>query len=110
MSGQRVRFPSQALNRYFGPFIVHKRTSKGSYVLKELDGTNIRHGYAGFRLVPYIARDRAALQRLSTQALEEESEDSASRMELGPQPASEVKQDAWTESEFDPNPDEVEEW
>ncbi|EIM89496.1 uncharacterized protein STEHIDRAFT_51944 [Stereum hirsutum FP-91666 SS1] len=85
----------KALNRYFGPFVVHKRTSKGSYVLKELDGTNIRHGYAGFRLVPYIARDRLSLRQLGKDVLEEESEEEVLRQE-----GTEKRlEDDWTQSE-----------
>jgi hypothetical protein len=39
--------------RYLGPYEVVMRTSKGSYVLKELDGTQSRAGIAGFRLLKY---------------------------------------------------------
>jgi hypothetical protein len=39
--------------RYLGPYEVVKRTSKGSYIVKELDGTQSRSGIAGFRLLKY---------------------------------------------------------
>lgn len=77
--------------------MVHKRTSKGAYVLKELDGTNIRHGYAGFRLVPYIARDRTALHQIGKNRLENEIEElDIQQMAENPR---QDPQDEWTDSE-----------
>lgn len=64
----------KALNRYFGPFIVHRRTSNGAYVLKELDGTNMRPGWAGYRLLPYKPRDRSLLREIAKDRLVEEEE------------------------------------
>jgi hypothetical protein len=43
--------------RYLGPFEVVRRTTGGSYVLKELDGTISKRGVAAFRLLPYHSRD-----------------------------------------------------
>jgi hypothetical protein len=42
--------------RYFGPLEVHRKTKGGSYILKELDGTIIKTGFAAYRLLPYYAR------------------------------------------------------
>ena len=39
--------------RYFGPMVVIKRTTGGSYVLGELDGTISKLRFAAFRLLPY---------------------------------------------------------
>jgi transposase InsO family protein len=51
--------------RYVGPFVVERIARKGSYVLRELDGTILHSHVAGFRLAPYIARDNRTLQKLS---------------------------------------------
>ena len=51
--------------RYIGPFVVERVAWKGSYVLKELDGTVLHSHVAGFRLAPYIARDKRTLEELS---------------------------------------------
>jgi hypothetical protein len=64
--------------RYLGPFIVARRTKRGSYVLRELDGTFKRKTIAAFRLAPYITRNKEALAKLAkynpevTEALMEE--------------------------------------
>lgn len=42
--------------RYLGPFEVVRLTRGGSYVLKELDGSIMRHSFAAFRLLPYLPR------------------------------------------------------
>jgi len=42
--------------RYLGPYEVVRKTKGGSYILKEMDGTNMRQGFAAFRLLPYITR------------------------------------------------------
>ena len=43
--------------RYLGPYEVVKRTKKGNYVLKELDGTLLRDTIAAFRVIGYLTRD-----------------------------------------------------
>ena len=43
--------------RYIGPFEVVSRTSKGNYILKDLDGTVHSEPYAAFRLLSYIRRE-----------------------------------------------------
>jgi hypothetical protein len=50
--------------RYLGPYEVVRRTEKGNYVLKELDGTIHNERYAGFRLIPYIRRNDPVLNQL----------------------------------------------
>jgi transposase InsO family protein len=51
--------------RYIGPFVVIRKARKGSYILRELDGTVLNSHVAGFRLAPYIARDEDTLQELA---------------------------------------------
>ena len=48
--------------RYLGPYEVMKRTARGNYQLKELDGTPLIHIYAAFRVLPYISRNHAFMQ------------------------------------------------
>ena len=40
--------------RYSGPYIIHRETKAGVYVLKELDGTFMWQAMASFRLLPYL--------------------------------------------------------
>lgn len=40
--------------RYLGPYEVVRQTQKGSYVVKELDGSVSRSGIAAFRLLKYF--------------------------------------------------------
>jgi hypothetical protein len=40
--------------RYLGPFEVVKRTTRGNYILQELDGAEHAEQYAAFRIIPYI--------------------------------------------------------
>jgi hypothetical protein len=50
--------------RYLGPFEVDRRTKGGSYVLKEMDGANLRQAVAAFRLYSYISRDYPSFEIL----------------------------------------------
>jgi hypothetical protein len=43
--------------RYLGPYEVARKTARGSYILKELDGALHQQRYAAFRLILYIRRD-----------------------------------------------------
>ena len=43
-------------DRYLGPFEIVKRTTRGNYVVKELDGTIRAAPFAAFRVIPYISR------------------------------------------------------
>jgi len=44
--------------RYFGPMIVIRRTTGGSYTLAELDGAIAASTYAAFRVIPYYSRSK----------------------------------------------------
>jgi hypothetical protein len=50
--------------RYLGPYEVVKRTERGNYWVKELDGAQHAHPYASFRLMSYIYRDDPILYQL----------------------------------------------
>ena len=39
---------------YLGPMVVIRRTTGGTYILSELDGTVSRLHYAAFRIIPYF--------------------------------------------------------
>jgi hypothetical protein len=45
------------LPRYFGPLMVVSKLGNGAYKLSELDGSISNTRYAGYRLLPYYARD-----------------------------------------------------
>ena len=51
--------------RYLGPYEIHRRTTHGSYVLKELNGVPIRYRIAAFRLLPYFSRKDTRLWQLA---------------------------------------------
>ena len=43
--------------RYMGPYQVVRQTKGNSYILQEMDGTELRTAYAAFRLIPYLKRE-----------------------------------------------------
>lgn len=47
--------------RYFGPYVIVRRTAGGSYVIAEVDGSTSDKRVAAFRLLPYFARDSIPL-------------------------------------------------
>ena len=61
--------------RYLGPYEVVRRTARGSYTLKELDGTLHQQQYAAFRLITYINRNDPILWETSDNGEEEEFND-----------------------------------
>ena len=50
--------------RYLGPVEVVKRSTSGSYIVKELNGALWLHKVAAGRLIPYVLRDDQRLQEL----------------------------------------------
>jgi hypothetical protein len=85
-------------NRYLGPYRIIRKTEKGSYVLEELDGTPMRKGVAGFRLIPYHLRDGAPLapdELSGDEGSEGEAESSGenSRREMSNEDGSEEEDD-----------------
>jgi len=82
--------------RYLGPYILREPRSSGTWSINELDGTPSRTSVAGFRILPYIARDQKAIQELAAD-LEEES-DSESEDEEAP--------DVWDSDEDMIEPDD----
>lgn len=52
--------------RYLGPYEVIRRTKRGTYILKELDGAEHAEHYAAFRLIPYVTRRDIEFQDLMT--------------------------------------------
>jgi hypothetical protein len=67
--------------RYLGPFEVMRRTERGTYVLKELDGVEHAEHYAAFRILPYIQRTHPFIQSNSEH---EDSNDSDSNSDTSP--------------------------
>ena len=62
--------------RYLGPMVVLQRTTRGSYLLAELDGSISKLRYAAFRLLLYFPRNEIAipvteLTRLDNQELDD---------------------------------------
>jgi hypothetical protein len=68
--------------RYLGPYEVAKRTIKGNYKLKELDGTLLQHTYAAFRILPYISRHHSFMKtNYENNTESEDSEDTETDQE-----------------------------
>jgi hypothetical protein len=61
--------------RYLGPYEVHKRTIKGNYKLKELDGTSLNYTYAAFRILPYISRNHPFMRDNEDEDSDSDDED-----------------------------------
>ena len=62
--------------RYLGPMVVLHRTTGGSYVLAELDGSVSKLRFAAFRIIPYYLRFCSSilvtdLSRFDNQTLDE---------------------------------------
>jgi hypothetical protein len=80
--------------RYMGPMVVLRRTTGGSYLLAELDGTVSRLRFAAFRLIPYHARTQITVpvpnftdfddEELDAIATEDDEGTDASRLESIP--------------------------
>ena len=51
--------------RYLGPYEVVRRTKRGTYILRELDGAVHAEHYAAFRILPYISRNNPILLELN---------------------------------------------
>ena len=43
--------------RYMGPYQVVQQTKGNSYILQEMDGTELQTAVAAFRLIPYLKRE-----------------------------------------------------
>ena len=52
-------------NRWNGPFKVKKQLPKGSYLLEELDGTELRRPYAASHIKQFFPRGRALAEIIS---------------------------------------------
>lgn len=79
---------SKTKPRYFGPMVVLRRTTGGSYILTELDGAISKLRFAAFRLVPYHPRDlRAVPVTKLTEATPEELDDFTYDLETPPHEA-----------------------
>ncbi|KAG9223332.1 hypothetical protein CCMSSC00406_0008936 [Pleurotus cornucopiae] len=80
--------------RYLGPYEVVKRTKKGNYVLKELDGTLLRDAIAGFRVIGYLSRD-------DPEFLLEDSSDSSEELDgADGQPEQEINEEGYDPEEL----------
>ncbi|KAF9536379.1 hypothetical protein CPC08DRAFT_738899 [Agrocybe pediades] len=73
--------------RYLGPMLVVRRTTGGSYILSELDGSISKLRFAAFRLIPYFPRDIRAIRvekltELEDDELERQTHDSGNLLDL----------------------------
>jgi len=85
-------------DRYLGPYEIFERTSKTSYVLRELDGTRLRTRIGATRLLPYITRNHPFM----TDHLMEEDSDSGTDNTSGSQDTGEPNTD---ESDYSDQPE-----
>ena len=74
-SGEEMKMNRKTKQRYLGPYKVIRRTTGGSYVLQEMDGSVLAQGAAAFRLLPYVSRhDKEILKEIARIAAEREEE------------------------------------
>jgi hypothetical protein len=67
--------------RYTGPMIVLRRTTGGSYLLAELDGSVSKLRYAAFRLLPYHPRSQTHVPVTTITGLDDEELDNLEGIE-----------------------------
>jgi hypothetical protein len=74
-SGEEMKLNRKTKPRYLGPYEVVRRTTGGSYVLRELDGSPLIEGAAAFRLLPYVSRcDKKILKEIARTIADEREE------------------------------------
>jgi len=61
--------------RYLGPMVVLRRTTGGSYLLAELNGSILRLRYAAFRLLLYFPRNEIAIPVMELTGLDNQELD-----------------------------------
>jgi hypothetical protein len=62
--------------RYLGPYVLREPKTSGTWSINELDGTPSRTSVAGFRILPYIARDQRTIDQLANMDEEDSESDS----------------------------------
>ena len=77
-SGEEMKLNRKTKPRYLGPYEVVRRTTGGSYVLQELDGTMLIEGAAAFRLLPYVSRHDKNLLKEIAKDISDDREESGS--------------------------------
>ena len=65
-------------NRWNGPFKVKKQLPKGSYLLEELDGTELRRPYAASHIKRFFPRGRALAEIISEEDQPDQDTDTTS--------------------------------
>ena len=71
-----VSIERKTADRYMGPYRVIKQTKGGSYVLEEMDSSELAEHIAAYRLIPYVKRqDLDQWAKLVISDAEEESEE-----------------------------------
>jgi hypothetical protein len=77
-SGEEMKLNRKTKPKYLGPYEVVRKTKGGSYVLQELDGSELREGAAAFRLLPYVSRYNKKVLKEIAQMIADEREESGS--------------------------------
>jgi len=67
--------------RYLGPFEVVERTTRGNYILQELDGAKHAEQCAAFRIIPYIPRTDPQFHDLLHASNDEQNSDASNEPE-----------------------------
>jgi len=67
--------------RYLGPFEIVECTTRGNYILQELDGAKHAEQYAAFRIIPYISRTDPQFHDLLHTSNDEQDSDASNEPE-----------------------------
>lgn len=67
--------------RYSGPFEVVRCTTRGNYILQELDGAEHAEPYAAFHIIPYVTRTDPQFTQLLHPSDDESDQDQDNEIE-----------------------------
>ena len=90
-----VSIERKTADRYMGPYRIVRQTQGGSYVLEEMDGSELLDHVAAYRLIPYVQRQD--LDQWANRIMEDNGNDS----DISQEPSDDSNQEATQDSDSD---------